>query len=597
MKTINDLRESKHKILIIGAHRQIIQSMLDFDFLTGQSSPRVIGILSYGKNYERFYFGKNEILIPTYESYEDLPIQKREEVTAILNVRSARRILDSTSSAIDIFPNLILAVIFAEDVPEKHALSLAKIAHEKEVLLLGPASTGLLLPGFLKLGAVGGTDGRQLVGGNLLTVGSIAVICASGGMSNELARIVTGTKHALSFVLHLGGDRFPIVSAAEAFLLAESDPQTKQIIYYGELGGTDEYEIGELIKSGKITKPIIAYIAGMISDLFETPPQFGHAKAMAKTSDESASSKRNVLTGVGVRVPETFADFVKAIAELPVSDKIDQEYTKQMEEFSNRKKALITSSISEDRDGDVYVLGQPLVELAKNKSFAAIVGSLFLGKTVKSEETEKVIDFILKLLVDHGPHVSGAMNTIVSSRAGKDLVSSLSAGLLTIGPRFGGAVNVAAGNWLLGVKSGETPDVFVESFVQKGEYILGIGHKKYRVDLPDPRVKELLTFIASLEKKTYTAFALSVEKVTSSKKGNLILNIDGAIAAVLLDVLLEKEGYSERELEKLVDAEFFNALFVLSRSVGFIGHFLDQKRLDEGLLRLPDELVSSVELE
>lgn len=38
---------------------------------------------------------------------------------------------------------------------------------------------------------------------------------------------------------------------------------------------------------------------------------------------------------------------------------------------------------------------------------------------------------------DHGPAVSGAHNTIVCARAGKDLVSSLASGLLTIVCTFG----------------------------------------------------------------------------------------------------------------------------------------------------------------
>ena len=40
--------------------------------------------------------------------------------------------------------------------------------------------------------------------------------------------------------------------------------------------------------------------------------------------------------------------------------------------------------------------------------------------------------------------MSGAHNCIVTARAGKDLVSSLTSGLLTIGPRFGGALDDAA---------------------------------------------------------------------------------------------------------------------------------------------------------
>lgn len=50
----------------------------------------------------------------------------------------------------------------------------------------------------------------------------------------------------------------------------------------------------------------------------------------------------------------------------------------------------------------------------------------------------------LMVTADHGPAVSGAHNTIVCARAGKDLVSSLVSGLLTIGDRFGGALDGAA---------------------------------------------------------------------------------------------------------------------------------------------------------
>jgi hypothetical protein len=38
----------------------------------------------------------------------------------------------------------------------------------------------------------------------------------------------------------------------------------------------------------------------------------------------------------------------------------------------------------------------------------------------------------LMVTADHGPAVSGAHNTIVCARAGKDLVSCLASGLLTI---------------------------------------------------------------------------------------------------------------------------------------------------------------------
>ncbi len=90
-------------------------------------------------------------------------------------------------------------------------------------------------------------------------------------------------------------------------------------------------------------------------------------------------------------------------------------------------------------------------------------------------------------------------------------------------------------------------------------------------------------------------FAFGIEKVTSTKKPNLILNVDGGLAATLLDVLTYEEKLSKDEIQTLIDAELFNAFFVLSRSVGLIGHYLDQKRLGEPLFRLPDNQVLTKE--
>jgi ATP citrate (pro-S)-lyase len=216
---------------------------------------------------------------------------------------------------------------------------------------------------------------------------------------------------------------------------------------------------------------------------------------------------------------------------------------------------------------------------------------MFLGKKVKSKEVVKFVDTVLKLLIDHGPHVSGAVNTMITARAGKDMVSSLAAGILTIGPRFGGAINEAAHNWFTAVEQGVPPQDFVESFAAKKQYISGIGHKKYRTDNPDPRVATLLTFVEKMESKKYTSFALQVEAITTDKKANLILNLDGAVAAIMLDLLAEKEDFTAEKLKECIDTEFFNALFIFPRSAGFIAHFLDQKRLDEGLFRLPEDEV------
>jgi hypothetical protein len=73
--------------------------------------------------------------------------------------------------------------------------------------------------------------------------------------------------------------------------------------------------------------------------------------------------------------------------------------------------------------------------------------------------------------------VTGAHNTIVTSRAGKDLISCLVSGLLTIGPRFGGAIDDAARYFQDARDRNLDPDEFVEEMKRKGIRVPGIGHR------------------------------------------------------------------------------------------------------------------------
>jgi citrate synthase len=74
--------------------------------------------------------------------------------------------------------------------------------------------------------------------------------------------------------------------------------------------------------------------------------------------------------------------------------------------------------------------------------------------------------------------------------------------------------------------------------------------------------------------------AKSVEHLTLQKKSNLILNVDGAIAALLLDIMIDCH-MSSSEISHAISHGLFNGFFVLARSIGLIGHYLDQKRLGE----------------
>ena len=253
-----------------------------------------------------------------------------------------------------------------------------------------------------------------------------------------------------------------------------------------------------------------------------------------------------------------------------------------LSDITNRKPTLFTSTISQEMGGVPHLLGRPLLDWATGTTLADIVGSLFLGRPLQSQLTRDCIDTILKLCIDHGPYVSGAVNTMITARAGRDMVSSVASGLLTIGPRFGGATNDAARIWQV-----------VEEYAKKKQIIAGIGHKSYRVDKPDPRVALIAGYAEKLSTHPHLDFARHIEAVTVQKKPNLILNVDGTIAAVMLDILVHEEDVSHEELSGLIEAEFFNSFFVFARTAGFIAHYLDQKRLGEPLFRLPEEQVLS----
>jgi len=127
---------------------------------------------------------------------------------------------------------------------------------------------------------------------------------------------------------------------------------------------------------------------------------------------------------------------------------------------------------------------------------------------------------------------------------------------------------------------------------QKNALILGIGHRIKSKHNPDKRVDLLVEYglkYWSTEgwQNSVLGFALGAEAITITKKANLILNVDGAIAGCFVDMLRNCKAFTKEEADELIKAGALNGLFALARSIGFIGHILDQKRLNQGLYRHP----------
>jgi ATP citrate (pro-S)-lyase len=66
-------------------------------------------------------------------------------------------------------------------------------------------------------------------------------------------------------------------------------------------------------------------------------------------------------------------------------------------------------------------------------------------------------------------------------------------------------------------------------------------------------------------------YAVQVETYTLSKANNLVMNVDGAIGSLFLDLLSGSGMFSKQEIDEIVEIGYLNGLFVLARSIGLIG--------------------------
>ena len=599
------------RCIVYGMQTRAIQGMLDFDHLCKRDKPSVAAVIfPFGSNhYTKFYFGTKDILMPVYQDMDEA-LRKHPEVSCLINFSSYRSVYPTTLQALDRHAEQLSSIaIIAEGVPEAQTRELNQKAAEKGVGMIGPATVGGIKPGCFRIGNTGGML-DNIIDCKLYRPGSVAYVSKSGGMSNELNNIISRTSDGVCEGVAIGGDRYPGSKFIDHLLRYQDNPDVKMLVLLGEVGGVDEYDVCRAISSGRLTKPLIAWCIGTCAKIFPFEVQFGHAGALARGDMETAAAKNEALAMAGAFVPRSFDEFGSKIEEVykglvesgaivpkeegkVPSVPMDFAWAKKMGMI--RKPTAFISTISDDRGEELTYCGKPISEVFAEDLGVGGVLSLLWFKRQLPAYASKFIEMVLMVTADHGPAVSGAHNTIVTARAGKDLISSLVSGLLTIGPRFGGALDKAAVDFAKATDSGVAPKDFVSAQRKANQLIMGIGHKIKSVTNPDMRVKIIVEYAkANFEHGTpILDFALAVEAVTTQKKENLILNVDGAIACCFVDLL---RGLLPREdVAEAINNGCLNGLFVLGRSIGFIGHFLDQKRLKQGLYRHPTDDISYFE--
>jgi succinyl-CoA synthetase alpha subunit len=185
---------------------------------------------------------------------------------------------------------LDLLVCVTERIPILDMVRVRQALNGSKTKLVGPNSQGVLAPGIGQLGVMTTVDARR---------GGIGIASRSASLTSEVVLQTTRSGLGQSTTVGVGGDPVHGLSLRDSVELFLDDADTSGIIVIGEIGGTDEQDVAELIKARKPKKPVVALIAGR-----HAPPErrMGHAGALATQGAGTAVDKIKALEQAGVLI-------------------------------------------------------------------------------------------------------------------------------------------------------------------------------------------------------------------------------------------------------------------------------------------------------
>ncbi len=204
-----------------------------------------------------------------------------------------------------------LVVIVSERVPRKDTIEILEVAHEKKARVIGPNTLGLISPHRFKLGMAGGPvkDVKKAY-----MPGPVGIASRSGGMTTEIANLLTTNGIGQSTCIGVGGD--PVVGSnfLDLIPLFDDDPETKLVVLFCEPGGIIEEKLAEFVMAQKSLIPLVAFVAGRFVDKMPGI-RFGHAATIVEGDRGTTKGKIAIFKKAGIRVAESFSDIVMIAKE------------------------------------------------------------------------------------------------------------------------------------------------------------------------------------------------------------------------------------------------------------------------------------------
>jgi len=251
--------------------------------------------------------GQTVLDVPVYDTVEEA----WEEVGPIdISVVFVPAPLVKNAALESIAAGVKLLVLIPDRVPIYDVLEIARAAKAKNAQFIGPNSLGLLSPNKAVLGMMGG---RAQSAREWFKKGNVGVSSRSGGMTSSTAYYLSKAGIGLSTIVHVGGDAVVGLPHPDVMQLFEADPETEAVVMFGEIGGSQEEQVADLIESGKLTKPLIAYIGGKAA---QSGTRFSHAGAIVEGGRGTHEGKVKRLREVGATVVDKFEDLPTATLQV-----------------------------------------------------------------------------------------------------------------------------------------------------------------------------------------------------------------------------------------------------------------------------------------
>ncbi|MBM3585722.1 MAG: succinate--CoA ligase subunit alpha [Alphaproteobacteria bacterium] len=210
---------------------------------------------------------------------------------------------DSIMEAAD--AGLALCVAITDGIPAQDMIQvkryMRRYAYEKRMRLVGPNCAGVISPGQAMMGIMPSHIYRQ---------GRVGIVGRSGTLGYEAAAQMAELGIGVSTSVGIGGDPINGSSFRDILELFEADPATDAVVMIGEIGGPQEAEAAEFIRTS-MKKPVVAYVAGLSAPKGR---RMGHAGAIISAFGESAAAKVEILRDAGATVAPSPAELGTTVA-------------------------------------------------------------------------------------------------------------------------------------------------------------------------------------------------------------------------------------------------------------------------------------------